>query len=93
MSDLNELKVGRVKGKGILQYVSDIMNNPNLDIKDTMSGIKAISIADRRIQEAILAAKAKEENLTFDNIDRTSIVDGEEMKKTVDEGLFREIGE
>lgn len=89
MSDLNELKVGRVKGKGILQYASDTMNNPNLDTKDTMAGIKAIAIANRIIEEAILAHQAEIEGVTYKKIRRSPIPTGEEIAEDVKKALYR----
>lgn len=66
--------------KSALQKASDIMNDPKLENKNDMAGIKEIVVMDRRIIEAILAYKAKKENIVGEGTNTTPVITAEQIR-------------
>lgn len=51
----------RVKSKNVIQYASDQINNPMLEDKDTITGIKTIIAVEKKVKEAILLHETEKE--------------------------------
>ena len=91
MSSLNEENISRVKNKGVIQYASDQMNDPTLDDKDTMEGIKRIALIDRTTREAILMHEAEKDKIISTNNGKMPVVTGTEIEEDVQKGSYREM--
>ena len=87
MSEIEKKEISSMKGKGVIQYASDSINA--LDDNDPMKGIKEMVRVSKIVQEAIQARKKDEEEINYNDTTRTPIVTGTEIKKDLEEGLYR----
>ncbi len=84
---MSELEKSSVKGKNVIQYASDKINE--LDDNNPMEGIKKIVAVDRLIREAIRTHEIEQERIVDSNTGKTPSVTGNEIKEAVEEGLYR----
>lgn len=89
MSDLElNNRSNRIRNVGAIQYVANQMNDPTLDDKNTMEGIKRISIVNRSIRDAIIEHEEQKNSISNDN-KNNPIVTAEEVKQAYEEGMYR----
>ena len=84
---MSELEKSSVKGKNVIQYASDKINE--LDDNNPMEGIKKIVAVDRLIREAIRTHEIEQERIVDSNAGKTPSITGNEIKEAVEEGLYR----
>ena len=79
---MSALETGsRVKSKNVIQYASDQINNPMLEGKDTMTGIKTIVSVDKKVKEAILLHESEKDKIIDTSFGKTPIVTRAEIEE------------
>ena len=84
---MSEFEKSGVKGKNVIQYASDKINE--LDDNNQIVAIKEIATLDKIVTEAIKTYKEEQDRIVDNNKDRTPTVTGPEIKKALEEGLYR----